>query len=93
MILDETGNSECAARYTMPHAILSSPREADWYDEVHRLSGAPIFLINGGGYFAPDGENKSPTTSSTGGLILALQRAILLLAPQGGIASISTGPL
>ena len=37
--------------------------------------------------------SKSPTTSSTGGLILALQRAILLLAPQGGIASISTGPL
>lgn len=29
MILDENGNSECAARYTMPHAILSSPREAD----------------------------------------------------------------
>ncbi len=58
MILDENGNSECAARYTMPHAILSSPREADWYDEVHRLSGAPIFLINGGGYFAPDGENN-----------------------------------
>ena len=58
MILDENRNSECAARYTMPHAILSSPREADWYDEVHRLSGAPIFLINGGGYFAPDGENN-----------------------------------
>lgn len=36
---------------------------------------------------------KSPTTSSTGGLILALQRAILLLAPQGGVASSFTGPL
>lgn len=58
MILDENGNSECAARYTMPHAILSSPREADWYDEVHRLQGAPVFLINGGGYFAPNGDNN-----------------------------------
>ena len=36
---------------------------------------------------------KSPTTSSTGGLILALQRAILLLAPQGGVTSTFTGPL
>ena len=32
--------------------------------------------------------SKSSTTSSTGGLILALQRAMLLLAPKGGIASI-----
>lgn len=43
-----------------------------------------------------DGDNyyfKSPTTSSTGGLILALQRAILLLAPQGGVTSTFTGPL
>lgn len=37
--------------------------------------------------------SKSPTTSSTGGLILALQRAILLLAPQGGVTSTFTGPL
>ena len=36
---------------------------------------------------------KSPTTSSTGGLILALQRAMLLLAPQGDVASTFTGPL
>ncbi len=36
---------------------------------------------------------KSPTTSSTGGLILALQRAILLLAPKGDVASTFTGPL
>ena len=36
---------------------------------------------------------KSATTSSTGGLPLALQRAILLLAPKGGVASIHTGPL
>lgn len=39
------------------------------------------------------GISKSPTTSSTGGLILALQRAILLLAPQGGVTSTFTGPL
>lgn len=38
-------------------------------------------------------NSKSPTTSSTGGLILALQRAILLLAPQGGVTSTFTGPL
>jgi len=38
-------------------------------------------------------SSKSPTTSSTGGLILALQRAILLLAPQGGVTSTFTGPL
>ena len=31
--------------------------------------------------------------SSTGGLILALQRALLLLAQMGGIASTFTGPL
>ena len=36
---------------------------------------------------------KSSTTSSTGGLILALQRAMLLLAPKGGIARFLTGPL
>ena len=38
-------------------------------------------------------ESKSPSTTSTGGLILALQRAILLLAPQGGVTSTFTGPL
>ena len=36
---------------------------------------------------------KSATTSSTGGLILALKRALLLLAPKGGVASTFTGPL
>lgn len=36
---------------------------------------------------------KSATTSSTGGLVLALKRAFLLLAQKGGIASIFTGPL
>ncbi|MFQ9582009.1 MAG: AAA family ATPase [Blautia hansenii] len=37
--------------------------------------------------------SKSATTSSTGGLILALKRALLLLAPKGGVASTFTGPL
>ena len=37
--------------------------------------------------------SKSATTSSTGGLILALKRAFLLLAQKGGIASAFTGPL
>ena len=37
--------------------------------------------------------SKSLTTSSTGGLILALQRAMLLLAPKGGIANTITDPL
>lgn len=65
-------------------------------------------IIKGGtGYSYPDGGealadeiehiypdySKSSTTSSTGGLILALQRAMLLLAPKGGIASTFTGPL
>ena len=36
---------------------------------------------------------QSATTSSTGGLILALKRAFLLLAQKGGIASAFTGPL
>ena len=36
---------------------------------------------------------KSATTSSTGGLVLALKRAFLLLAQKGGIASTFTGPL
>ena len=36
---------------------------------------------------------KLATTSSTGGLLLALKRAILLLAQKGGIASTFTGPL
>ena len=48
-----------------------------------RISNAQILLET----------TKSPTTSSTGGLILALQRAILLLAPQGGVTSTFTGPL
>lgn len=38
-------------------------------------------------------DTKSPTTTSSGGLILALIRAMLLLAPKGGVASIITGPL
>ena len=38
-------------------------------------------------------KTKSPTTTSSGGLILALLRAMLLLAPEGGVASINTGPL
>ena len=38
-------------------------------------------------------QAKSATTSSTGGLILALKRAFLLLAQKGGIASAFTGPL
>lgn len=37
--------------------------------------------------------SKLATTSSTGGLSLALQRPLLLLAPKGGIASTFTGPL
>ena len=37
--------------------------------------------------------SKSATTSSTGGLVLALKRAFLLLAQKGGIASTFTGPL
>ena len=40
-----------------------------------------------------DDYSKSATTSSTGGLLLALQRAMLLLAPKGGVASILTGSL
>jgi hypothetical protein len=36
---------------------------------------------------------KLATTSSTGGLLSALQRAMLLLAPKGGIASTITCPL
>ena len=38
-------------------------------------------------------RTKLATTSSTGGLSLALQRPLLLLAPKGGIASTFTGPL
>ena len=38
-------------------------------------------------------SSKSATTSSTGGLVLALKRAFLLLAQKGGIASTFTGPL
>ena len=38
-------------------------------------------------------HSKSATTSSTGGLILALKRAFLLLAQKGGIASAFTSPL
>lgn len=52
MIIDETGDYECAARYTLPHPILDAPKEADWYEEVRRLQGTAVFLINGGGYFS-----------------------------------------
>ena len=41
--------------------------------------------------FPPDA--KLATTTSSGGLLSALQRAMLLLAPKGGIASNFTGPL
>ena len=36
---------------------------------------------------------KLATTTSSGGLLSALQRAMLLLAPKGGIASTFTDPL
>ena len=63
--------------------------QKDWQDYLARIALA---------YEIPAIENisaftKSPTTSSTGGLILALQRAMLLLAPQGDVASTFTGPL
>lgn len=52
------------------------------------------FAISPDEYARYSGETiKSPTTISNGGLILALQRAMLLLAPKGGIASTFTGPL
>jgi len=38
-------------------------------------------------------SSKSPTTISNGGLMLALQRAMSLLAQKGGIASTFTGTL
>lgn len=44
-------------------------------------------------YFWGNSITKSATTSSTGGLVLALKRAFLLLAQKGGIASTFTGPL
>ena len=47
-----------------------------------------------GAYHVEETEDaKSATTSSTGGLVLALKRAFLLLAQKGGIASTFTGPL
>ncbi|MDE6203349.1 MAG: cache domain-containing protein [Lachnospiraceae bacterium] len=58
VIIDENGYLESAARYTHPRCILSSPVEADWYEEVHSLQGAPVFLLNGGGYFAPEKDNN-----------------------------------
>lgn len=58
VVIDENGYVESAARYIHPHCILSSPSEADWYEEVRSLQGAPIFLLNGGGYFAPERNNN-----------------------------------
>ena len=51
------------------------------------------YKIDNSKAFVISPKAKSPTTSSTGGLILALQRAILLLAPKGDVASTFTGPL
>lgn len=58
LIINENGTYEGAARYTMPKLLLSSPKEASWYEKLHDLKGGPIFLINGGGYFSSkDGSN------------------------------------
>ena len=61
---------------------------SDYYVYAPSALAKKIYL-----YPLSTGFFKSATTSSTGGLILALKRALLLLAPKGGVASTFTGPL
>lgn len=77
---------------------IGDSNDADTLEEICRL--APPDIMRGEflsedyqEYYITTFNAKSSTTSSTGGLPLALQRAILLLAPKGGIASTFTGPL
>lgn len=58
IVIDPTGQYQCAGRYTLPHIKLSHPQEASWYEKVHELKGTPLYMINGGGYFSvPEGED------------------------------------
>ena len=62
------------------------------YHDLQGLSNfvyATVFMKG----IVPAPRSKLATTTSSGGLLLALQRAMLLLAQKGGIASTFTGPL
>lgn len=58
MIIRESGQYECAARYTLPRTALPAPRLADWYQKVCDLHGAPAFLINGGNYLHDEDDGN-----------------------------------
>jgi two-component system sensor histidine kinase YesM len=58
LIINENGIYEGVARYAMPEILLSNPKEAPWYRDLHQLKGLPLFLINGGGYFSPKEEGN-----------------------------------
>lgn len=89
------------------NVFVSEPLISKITGELSIMVAAPLYAdgdynsdIVGVVYFVPHEtflndivSAKSATTSSTGGLPLALQRAMLLLAPKGGVASFVTGPL
>lgn len=56
LIVSESGVYEYAARYSLPKILLTAPNQASWYKQVHSLQGLPLFLHNGGGYFAAETE-------------------------------------
>ena len=76
---------------------MAQKRITKSYDQEFKAQAVKLAQEIGGHKAAtelgiPSGT-KLATTTSSGGLLLALQRAMLLLAPKGGIASTFTGPL
>ena len=72
------------------NALKSLPKNQG-FGYIHKATKTLVSITDIEGACGP--ISKLATTSSTGGLSLALQRPLLLLAPKGGIASTFTGPL
>ena len=57
MVIRESGDYECAGRYTLPIPKLKTPQDAQWYQEVVTRNGSPIYTVNGGGYLIEEETN------------------------------------
>lgn len=99
LVINENGTYEGAARYAFPNVLLSNPKKASWYDNLHSLKGKPIFLVNGGDYFSfKDGTsnltlirliNSTETARPIGYLMINIPMVSLLSFAQNDNKSYS----